>query len=189
MTILQRIAAGDRGAPDECLARYGAVVWTLARRTLRRREDAEDAVQEVFIELWRVAGRYNPAAASEQAFVTAIARRRIVDRLRRLSRLGPIEPLEGNEPVGAAASTPGPELTEEVRQAREGLLTLKPDERHVLELSIDRGLSHGQIAEATGLSLGTVKSHARRGLRRLREMLIRDPAPGRTAARTQEQTR
>lgn len=172
--LLPRIAAGDQSAVPECLARYGGLVWTLARRRLGNEEDAEDAVQEVFIDLWRFADRFDPGIAEEITFVAMIARRRLVDRLRSRSRQPVTAPLD--EAAGAAATGDGDvgrrlELGEEARIAGEQFRGLKPEEQSVLRLSIYDSLSHGAIAARTGLPLGTVKSHIRRGLDSLRRAL------------------
>ena len=84
-TLLQRMAAGDPSAVEGCLAKYRGLVWSIARRFGGDYADAEDAVQEVFIELWRHAGRFDPALASESTFIGTIARRRLIDRKRRQS--------------------------------------------------------------------------------------------------------
>ena len=82
-TILQSVADGNAAAVDECLGKYGGLVWSLARRLCPRHEDAEDAVQEIFVEIWRNAAKFDPEIASEATYVTMIARRRLIDRYRR----------------------------------------------------------------------------------------------------------
>lgn len=85
-SILERIAAGEQHAVNECLDRYGNLVWSLARRYLRNAADAEDAVQDIFIDIWSSAGRYDRNIASEVAFISTIARRRLIDKLRKADR-------------------------------------------------------------------------------------------------------
>lgn len=167
-SILQRIAAGDRAAVQQCIDRYAGLVWSLARGMCLNSADAEDAVQEVFVELWRNAFRFDPAVASETAFVAMIARRRLIDRRRRISRQRDRAPLEDSP---AASEKPRPELGEEAGIAARALEELSAEQQRVLRLSLLQGLSHEKIAAATGLPLGTVKTHARRGLLRIREML------------------
>jgi RNA polymerase sigma-70 factor, ECF subfamily len=169
--ILPRVAAGEREAVAECLTRYGDLVWSLALRHAPDRSEAEDAVQEIFIDLWRNAGRFDERIASELAFVAMVARRRLIDRWRKERRTVEIAciPREPEAPARAASSSV--EIREEAARAREQLALLSPDEQRVISLAIDRGLSHGQIAETLGMSLGTVKSNARRGMIRLRELL------------------
>ncbi len=173
-TTLERIAAGDSPAVDECLRRYGGLVWSLARKFCPNYADAEDAVQEVFIEVWRHAGRFDPAVASEATYITMIARRRLIDRFRRRGRELDAASLPEETIDPASAHEARAEIEEEAALAREYLGRLRPEEREVLEFSITHGLSQSQIAEATDLPLGTVKTHARRGLIRLRELLGAD---------------
>lgn len=185
--LLPRIAGGDQSAVPECIARYGGLVWTLVRRRLANREDAEDAVQEVFVDVWRSADRFDPQVAEEITFVAMIARRRIIDRLRRRPGLtaaaidaAATEQLPdpgGDGPVGRRL-----ELGEEARLATEHLERLKPEEQEVLRLSIYDSLSHVAIAARTGLPLGTVKSHIRRGLDSLRRTLAGRSREGHGAA-------
>jgi RNA polymerase sigma factor (sigma-70 family) len=175
-SLLPRIAGGDQSAVPECISRYGGLIWTLVRRRLANREDAEDAVQEVFIDLWRSADRFDSRVAEEITFVAMIARRRIIDRLRRRAGLetASIDEARAADVPDPSADTPVGrrlELGEEARLANDELERLKPEEQKVLRLSIYNSLSHAAIAAHTGLPLGTVKSHIRRGLDSLRQTL------------------
>jgi RNA polymerase sigma-70 factor, ECF subfamily len=170
-TILQRIADGDENAVQECLKTYGGLVWSLARRMLRNSDDAEDAVQEIFVDIWKNAERFDPAQASETTFVAMIARRRLIDRIRFVQRRVSADSIDDMlvEPVeqkGIDAQT-----MVEAREAFKALNELRPEQRQVLQLSIIHGLSHQEISDATGMPLGTVKTHARRGLMQAREIL------------------
>lgn len=175
-STIQRVAAGDSLAVEDCLARFGPLVWSLARQLSTTRADAEDAVQEIFIDLWRSAHRYDPAVASEATFVAMIARRRLIDRRRRQTRAPATDALDEQSVPAAARPIDAVELAEEAACARDCLAELASDQQRVLKLSIYDGLSQSNIAEQTGLPLGTVKTHARRGLMRLRE-LMRDRFP------------
>jgi RNA polymerase sigma-70 factor, ECF subfamily len=170
-TLLQRIAAGDSSAVDGCLEKYRGLVWSMVRRLAGNHADAEDAVQEVFIELWRHAARYDAALAAESTFVATIARRRLIDWHRRRARRPEVVSLVAEPAVAARSEADAMETLEEGRRARGMLEQLRPEQRQVLELSIDQGLSQQEISEATRLPLGTVKTHARRGLMRLRQLL------------------
>ena len=175
--ILDRVAAGDVSAVDECLRKYSGLVWSIARRLSVDLAEAEDAVQEIFIEVWRSAGRYDSSVASEATFIAMIARRRLIDRRRKRSRRIDAVSLTEADSTAAEPVNDHVELSEDVALAKKGLEQLRPDERRVLELSIYEGLSHSQIAETTALPLGTIKTHARRGLMRLRSLLGTDGTP------------
>jgi RNA polymerase sigma-70 factor, ECF subfamily len=169
--ILQRIADGDQNAVQDCLKSYGGLVWSLARRMLRDQEDAEDAVQEIFVDIWKNAAKFDPARATETTFVAMIARRRLIDRIRLTNRRISADSLDDilAEPAGSSAKDM--QMLVEGREAFEALKVLRPEQRQVLQLSIIQGLSHQEIADAIDMPLGTVKTHARRGLLHARELL------------------
>jgi RNA polymerase sigma-70 factor (ECF subfamily) len=169
-SLLQQIARGDADAVAPLLDRYAPLVWALARRSGLPRSEVDDAVQEVFAELWRTAGRFDPGVAGEATFVAMIARRRLIDRRRRLAARGEVVTGEPPEPA-EAVRMPRAAEAEEAGRAAAALATLGEEQQRVLRLSVYEGLSHEGIARATGLPLGTVKTHARRGLMRLRELL------------------
>jgi len=170
-SVLQRVAAGDDRAVEECVERFGGLVWSLARRTLADAADAEDAVQEVFIELWKHAGRYDPDAGSEATFVATITRRRLIDRLRKRGRRPDVAPLEEAERLPSPEEVDRVEARDEARRVVAAMGELKPDAQRALRLALEHGLTHREIAERTGMPLGTVKTHIRRGLLHLRESL------------------
>ena len=168
---LQRIANGDKNAVKDCLDKYGALVWSLARRMLRNSDDAEDAVQEIFIDLWKNAGRFDESKASEITFVAMIARRRLIDKIRHSTRRISAESLDDilHEPFTRSDKQMQTGL--EAGQAAEAMRSLRPEQQQVLKLSIIQGMSHQEISDATGMPLGTVKTHARRGILEVRELL------------------
>lgn len=166
--LLPRVARGDKAAVRACIARYGGLVWSLARRFLRDPREAEDAVQEVFVDLWRSADRFDPEVSSEVVFVSMITRRRLIDRRRRTQRRLDTEPMPASEPEGHELH---PERSAEAKNAARALEQLRPEQRQVLLMSACEGLSHDEIAKLTGMPLGTVKAHARRGLIKVRELL------------------
>lgn len=170
-TILQRIADGDQSAVDECLNTYGGLVWSLARRMLRNTEDAEDAVQEIFLDVWKNAERFDPDQASETTFVAMIARRRLIDRIRHVQRRISADSLEDVLAEPSVRSDTTMQTNVEAREAAKALDQIRPEQRQVLQMSIVHGLSHQEIADATGMPLGTVKTHARRGILQVREIL------------------
>ena len=174
-SLLERIGAGDRIAVEECLTRYGGLVWSLAIRHIPNRAEAEEVVQEIFIDVWRNAGRFNIRVASELTFIAMIARRRLIDFRRKRQRSVATVPITSEIDRAESAATDSIVTGDEIGRAREYLTQLRSMERKVLELAIDKGLSHSQIAEELGVPLGTVKTNARRGLIRLRELFFQIP--------------
>ncbi|MEJ2601953.1 MAG: sigma-70 family RNA polymerase sigma factor [Gammaproteobacteria bacterium] len=85
-SLLERIGNGDQQAVALCVERYSGLVWSLARRFIAIEADAEDAVQEIFVEIWNTAGRFDPSKSAEATYISMIARRRLIDRLRKTSR-------------------------------------------------------------------------------------------------------
>lgn len=170
-SVLQRIADGDQSAVQECLKTYGGLVWSLARRMVSNTDDADDAVQEIFLDVWKNAARFEPSVASETTFVAMIARRRLIDKLRQSKRRINADSLDE---VLAEPSVRGDKVlvtNVEAREAAKAMDQLRPEQRQVLQLSIVHGLSHQEISEAIGMPLGTVKTHARRGIIQVRDIL------------------
>lgn len=150
---------------------YGGLVWSLARRFSSSLADAEDAVQEIFLDVWKSAARFDPEVAGEATFVSMIARRRLIDRNRKRGREPQADPILESDATESTAPGDRSELSEEAARAAKAMEELSEEQRRVLRLSIYHGLSHEKIAAATGMPLGTVKTHARRGLIRVREIL------------------
>ncbi len=170
--ILPLVAAGESRAMNLCIDRYGPLVWGIVRRYIKVSAEAEDLVQEVFTEIWKKAASFNPALASEATFIGLITRRRAIDFLRRQGR----QP--GFEPLAAAESVPLPDKQDasivcDPEAVKSSVASLPADTRELFHLFFDNGFSHPEIAEKTGLPLGTVKTRLRRGLITLRDQLRR----------------
>ena len=175
--ILSRIAEGDRAAVDECLEEFGDLVWSIARRLSTSGADAEDAAQEVFLELWQKADRYDPEIASEATFIAMIARRRLIDRLRKnRTRVG-TESLDLDIFSNQSDSTEDAELRDEAAKAAKCLGRLPDQQQQVIALSVHQGASHRVISERLNIPLGTVKTFARRGLIQIRDCMNRRLTP------------
>ncbi len=155
----------------ECIDEYGALVWSLARRLSRTPSDAEDATQEIFLDIWRSAGRFDATQGTDKTFIAMIARRRLIDRLRKTSNEPPMDPVEVLETVAWSDPGTASETSLEAGQAARALLELRPEQRQVLELGLLHGLSQSEIAARLEMPLGTVKSFMRRGLMKVREYL------------------
>lgn len=173
--FLPRIAAGDTSAVAACLDEYGGTVWGLAERYLKGfGEDLEDAVQEVFVEVWRHAGRFDPAQGSEPAFIATIAHRRLIDRQRRAQTRRSVQFQDNSILESRPHIQNTAEMRDDVRKAADAFQKLDDDEKQVLWFALYHGLSHERIAKTVDLPLGTVKTRLRRGLMRLRELLSAD---------------
>ena len=170
-SLLEKVAQGDQAAVAACLDQYGNLVWSLARRFLGNSADAEDAVQEIFIEIWSNADRFDSDKGSEVTFIATIARRRLIDRLRKNTRT------PGSELYDEEIASQNPETSSgilenaEVQNVVRVLGDMPEEHREILAMSIYEGYSHSEIAEIMHIPLGTVKTRVRRGLMHIREQL------------------
>jgi RNA polymerase sigma factor (sigma-70 family) len=169
LSLLERVGNGDKRAVPLLLDKYGALVWSIARKQVGA-DAAEDLVQEIFIQIWSQAGRFDPTRASEATFLTMIARRRSIDFSRKVGRRPSTENLVVEIPA-EQSELESIDLVDEARVAYEALVQLNPEQQEVLRLGIFEGLTHNEISGVTKLPLGTVKSHSRRGLERVRAIL------------------
>jgi len=171
-SILERLGRGDQSAVSECVENYGPLIWSIARKLSPTLSDAEDAVQEIFVDLWQTASQYRSEIASETTFIAMIARRRLIDRHRRRSNSLNTSSL-GNDNAVARDVPPEAqfEMRDEAAKAARCLDRLPEESRQVLRLSIQQGVSQTRIAEQMRLPLGSVKSISRRSLIRLRECM------------------
>lgn len=168
---LARVAAGDARAMESCIDAFGPLVWGIVLKRVRDRAAAEDLVQEIFTDLWKHAGRHDPAIASETGFVALIARRRVIDWLRRQSRLPQMASLDESFDLPAAPPAEGNGLDRET--VWRALEKLPEETRDLFRLHFEQGMSHGEISEHTGLPLGSVKTRLRRGLIEARALVAR----------------
>lgn len=162
--LLRSLASGDHRALGDFYDRYAGLVNALALRVLRDAAEAEDVVQEVFVQVWRQASRFDPARGSPEAWLCTIARSRALDRLRRRSARRE-EPSEAATPVALAPHH------EEALAVRSALAALGDDQRRALELAYYEGLTQTEIAARLGEPLGTIKTRIRTAMIRLREAL------------------
>ncbi|MGP3769310.1 RNA polymerase sigma factor [Streptomyces sp. SDT5-1] len=174
--LAEGLAAGDVGCLAEVYRRWSPVVRGLAQRALGDRFEAEDVMQQVFLAAWRGRSGYRPELGPPVAWLTGIARHRVADALAARNRRAALfEAALARHPVAAEDSTDA--AVRRVLLSQE-LARLPRTQRTVLRLSFYEDLTQPQIAERTGWPLGTVKSHARRGMRRLGDRLRGGDAGG-----------
>lgn len=165
ISLLERLAGGDKSALAELYDSHAGLINGLTLRILRDAAEAEDVVQEVFLQVWRQAERYDPARGTPEAWLSTIARTRALDRLRRRAARRE-DADDGAAPVSARA----PQI-EAALAVRTALRALSDDQRRAVELAYYGGLTHTEIAQALGAPLGTIKTRIRAALLRLRETL------------------
>ncbi len=182
--FMQRVAAGEDAAIAELYDRFGPLVYKAARQALPSRAEAEDAVQEVFVRLWRTAERYDPRRAKLVTWVMLITRRHLIDKLRRRgsgSMQRPSRPsqLFPTTTQTAAIRRTGGKVTDEQRQWLKDRLRELPElQRSVIERTYLQGFTLREVSEQLNAPLGTVKSALSRGLLRLRDRPGSDKALG-----------
>ncbi len=174
--LLMRIAQHDQAALSALYDRYARMIYAIALRSLRSPEESEEVVLDVFAQVWRIADRYDARKSRGDTWIFMLARSRILDRLRQHQRRVPEsgEVLDLAEIQVSSASVDPIEvavIAERREQVITVLQTLPPEQQLVLELAYYQGLSHREIAQKTGLSLGTVKTRIRLGLSKLKSAL------------------
>lgn len=162
---LPRIASGDSLALRECIRRYLPVVRAIARGFRTSDADVEDAVQDVFVDLWRAAPRFDATRGSEIGFVRMLAYQRLVDRWRRTRHARPSVPSAWSRLDRASERI---EARSEAALIVRMMAELPREQREVIVLSAWHGMSYAEIADTLCVPLGTVKSRARLAMARLR---------------------
>lgn len=171
--LLQAIAAGDRSALSALYERTSAKVYGIILRVLRSESDAEEVLQEVFISVWRNAGRFEEGRASPITWLCVLARNRAIDRMRRRRlQTAPIEAAY-DIAVDEPSAFDRLEATQESGRLRTCLDELEERSRSMIEAAFLDGATYSQLAEREGVPLGTMKSWIRRGLQRLKGCLER----------------
>ena len=181
LALMRGIAARDRSALNSLYNKYSSTLLTLCSRLLADRSEAEDLLIDVFWELWNRADRYDPARAAPLTYLVMLCRSRAIDRHRSANAVKKMPPGmqisveaaadKGLDIADRGQSVDYADLAEQREIVREGVRKLSAPQRQTLELAFFEGLSHTEIAEKTNIPLGTVKSHIRSGLIRLREIL------------------
>ena len=177
--LMHRVAVGDEEAVGELYDRFGPLVYKVAWQFHPSQAEAEDAVQEIFIRLWQTADRFDPRRAKLVTWVMLIARRHLIDRLRRSSVRPTTMTLEVDS-AGPEAAAQRPERKPREEEFSKRLLKrieeLPELQRTVIERAYLQGYTLREVSEQLGAPLGTIKSALSRGLARLRERVNGDMA-------------
>jgi RNA polymerase sigma-70 factor (ECF subfamily) len=176
--LVRAMARGDEAALAGLYDRYRLILFGLIMRILHDRADAEDVLQEAFLQVWRRAGDFDETRGRAFTWLVTIARSRALDRLRALGSRGRLATEAARLPreeVGDAAADAL--RSEEGKVVRQALSELPEDQRRALFLAYFEGLTQAEIAARLGDPLGTVKTRMRSGMMKLRE-LLRDRAHG-----------
>ncbi|MFO0861162.1 MAG: sigma-70 family RNA polymerase sigma factor [Phycisphaerales bacterium] len=172
ISLMQRVAAGDEKAVAELYDRFGSLVYKMAFQSMPTRAEAEDAVQEIFVRLWRTAARYDAERAALVTWVMLISRRQLVDRMRRTrARIRPTA-LDESTPVAVPDRSEDRSVGEREENMKEMLRRIDalPElQRTVVKRAYLGGQTLRQIGEELNTPLGTIKSALSRALTRLRE--------------------
>jgi RNA polymerase sigma-70 factor (ECF subfamily) len=183
--LLGRVALGDRVAFDTLYRQSSAHLLGVILRIQGNRAQAEDVLQEVYVNVWRAAQSFNPALSQASTWLVSIARHRAIDSLRRRqtqvqtvsTSAGPDEDTDHDLLDHIADDGPGPDellaQSAQARELRQCMDQLSASQQHSLALAYYQGLSHAEVADQLGQPLGTVKSWVRRGLQALRACLER----------------
>jgi RNA polymerase sigma-70 factor (ECF subfamily) len=171
--LMSRVAARDRAAFTRLFEVHAPGALGLLHRILGARGEAEEVLQEVFLQIWTQADRYDGARSSPRGWILMMARSRALDRIRRRASSRRREEAAGEE-IGESVPPLGTENLESVerrRQIHSALGQLSDDQRRCIELAFFEGLTHTQIAERLEAPLGTVKSRILLGMNKLRQAL------------------
>ena len=174
--LMERVQQGDDSAFAALYDLLAPAVFGSIKRVLRDPAMSEEVTQEVFVELWRTAARFDPQRASVATWVVTLARRRAVDRVRReQSQRDRIERAGHHRPDAAAEPDDMVITSLDTERVQRALADLPDDQRRVIEMAFIDGDSHATIAELLDIPLGTVKGRVRGGLKRLSGRLGTEP--------------
>lgn len=169
--LARALVEGDETALAAVYRRWSPLVHTLARRSLGDPREAEDVTQQVFLAVWRGGAGFRPERGTLAGWLVGITRRKIADALAARTRRTDLVGAAGGLLALSDAGRARPEAVLDRVVVRHELARLPAPQREVLRLAFYEDLTQTQIAQRTGWPLGTVKSHARRGLHRLRHRL------------------
>ena len=175
--VVHRIAQGDQAALSELYDRFAGLLLSLARRVLGNDQDAEEILQEVFLQVWNQAPRYDSTRSSVSTWLVLITRSRSIDRLRsRQVKDRTLQNLKQQNP-DRHTSPEGPSSVlwmQRRNRLRQEMQRLPSEQQQILELAFFRGMTQSEIANVTGIPLGTVKPRTLLAMKQLRRALSED---------------
>lgn len=167
--LISRVSKQDRQAFDLFYDRYSQIIFNLCVRILRDAAEAEDVLQEIFVQIWREAERFDPTRASAKTWLFTIARSRALDRYRSRKTVKQRLDDDAADDLSSVAVQEDFQHSSLMQQyVEKALQQLTPEQKKVLEMSYYEGLTQEEIAEKLGEPLGTIKSRIRAGLMKLR---------------------
>jgi RNA polymerase sigma-70 factor (ECF subfamily) len=170
--LVSAVADGSTEALGRLYDRYASTVYGLAKRVVQGAEDAEEVAQDVFAQVWRDAARYQAGRATVAGWIVMLTRARAIDRLRARRARPDVGQGTDSGSVRVASAHPDPEQvsisSEAVGSVRQALTGLPEPQRELIQLAYYEGLTHTEIAERTGIPLGTVKTRLRTAMATLR---------------------
>ena len=172
--LLRAVAAGDKEALRQLYTRHSAVLFALALKVLTDRAEAEDVLQEAFVQIWKTAGSFDDGRGKPLGWLIMLTRSRAIDRLRsRKTRARASESMAKDTSQTAESATPADEAqaSEAQRTVRDALKSLPSEQRVPIEMAYFGGLTQFEIAQQLSQPRGTVKTRMRNGMMRLREQL------------------
>ena len=175
--MVTRVARGDASALSELYDRFSGLLLALSRRILGDEAEAEEILQEVFLQVWNQAGRYDPSRSSVSTWLVLITRSRSIDRLRsRQVKERTLTNLkQENQDRHTSPEGPASVLLHDRRQRlRQEMANLPPEQKEILELAFFKGMTQSEIAKGTGIPLGTVKTRTLLAMKKLRNALASD---------------
>lgn len=170
--LLPKIAIKDKAAFDELYKRFSQVVYNLSFRVVNNKSDAEEVVQEVFVQIWRKADRYDQGRGAVATWIMNITRSRAIDKIRRGKKTR--NNISMDDTFMQFISQKG-FIVEDANEKREilqnALSEIPEDQKTVIETVYYRGFTHTEAAEELQIPVGTVKTRLRLGILKLRELL------------------
>jgi len=174
--LLRRIGEGDRASFRELFDRFSGVLLAAAYKVLNDQTEAEDVLQDVFIQIWDKASLYDPRRGKPLTWVLTLTRNKAIDRLRSAQRRYRLKD-EVEKEYKAVDMTDVVDSVDRVyalekgKMIREAVKNLSKDQQVAIELAFFKGLTQNEIAEQLNEPLGTIKARIRRGMIKLRELI------------------